>query len=265
MQQWGIDQGLAAVVAALIGAVAALVPVSLKQRRARRVGSSAQLQRLGEVHLLVNGANSVGKSTLAFELSRRYHIEAIIGTDSLREILRSVPEVVQKHPEITVSSFEAHQALAAKRGTPASVEEGIEAQCVALWPAIKGVLRHSRDKRKTAVLEGADLLASQVFGSTGLARAAADRMLFVNLYIGDEKLHRKRLHERGKHVGMRRTEYEEKYENSFAEITRVQEFLRKDTQQACKDYPEAHILSLANDGSLEEAVRKVGEELERFT
>jgi 2-phosphoglycerate kinase len=264
MQQWGIDQGIAAVAAALIGAGAALVPVLLKQRRARRLGRTAQLQRLGEVHLLINGANSVGKSTLAFELSRRYHIEAIIGTDSLREILRSVPEFVQAHPEITVSSFQAHRALTGKRRSQATVEEGIEAQCLALWPGLKRVLRHSRDKRKTAILEGADLLASQVFGSAGLARAAADRVLFVNLYVGDENLHRKRLHERGEHVGMRRTEYEEKYEDSFAEITRVQEFLRKDTQQACKDYSEAHILTLANDGSLEEAVRKVGEELECF-
>jgi 2-phosphoglycerate kinase len=265
MQQWSVDPGSAAVVAALIAAVAALVPISVKQRRARKIGRLAELQRVGEVHLLINGANSVGKSTLAFELSRRYHIEAIIGTDSLREILRSVPEFTQKHPEITVSSFEAHQALAIRRGRTVTVEEGIEAQCVALWAGLKGVLRHSRDKRKTAILEGADLMASQVFGSAGLARAAADRILFVNLYIGDEKLHRKRLHERGKHVGMRRTEYEEKYENSFAKITRVQEFLRKDTQQACKDYPEANILSLANDGSLDEAVRKVGQELERFT
>ena len=114
------------------------VPVFYQLAKSGSPRTTQKLERTFSV--FITGANSVGKTTVANHLARRFGFEAIIPADALRAGLRPWAQQIGK-PELLWSSFEVADHL------NVSVEEGFERQCAAFCTSFEAVLQHSRRKR----------------------------------------------------------------------------------------------------------------------
>jgi 2-phosphoglycerate kinase len=117
-----------------------------------------------------------------------------VGTDLIREVLRSNLDHTNNHNIISQSSFLAATKLAS---TNASVADGIKRQCEIMWPALKSAIDRERERRMPVIFEGVSLLASIVYGDSGYVPTKGLKILFVNLYIKDERTHLQRILKRG--------------------------------------------------------------------
>lgn len=102
--------------------------------------------------VLIGGTTGVGKSTIATELAFRLGIRSIIGTDTIREVLR---KVIAKEllPDIHVSSFMAGEVVNSPRSVD-PVVYGFETQVKHVSVGIKAVLERSRREGLNALIEG---------------------------------------------------------------------------------------------------------------
>ncbi|AMM54176.1 2-phosphoglycerate kinase [Pyrococcus kukulkanii] len=102
--------------------------------------------------ILLGGPTGVGKSTIATELAFRLGIRSVIGTDTIREVLRKIitPELL---PTIHTSTFLAWKEL---RGTieGSPVIAGFESQVSAVSVGINAVIQRARREGLNAIIEG---------------------------------------------------------------------------------------------------------------
>ena len=98
----------------------------------------------------------------------------------LREVLRSVEEVADREPAIKISSFLVGKELTRLTGVPHSVQDGIEAQCKAVWPILRGSIARIREKNGVAIFEGVSVLNCLLYGDKeGIVPRAGSRVLSV--------------------------------------------------------------------------------------
>ncbi|MDV3104460.1 2-phosphoglycerate kinase [Thermococcus waiotapuensis] len=102
--------------------------------------------------VLLGGTTGVGKSTIATELAFRLGIRSIIGTDTIREVLRKVI-ARELLPDIHVSSFLASEVVNVPRGMDPLVY-GFETQVKHVSVGIRAVLERSRREGLNALIEG---------------------------------------------------------------------------------------------------------------
>jgi len=129
-----------------------LLSRGLKQEAERYLFWRTLRRRKVRLTLLLGGATGVGKSTIATELAFRLGIRSIIGTDTIREVLR---KVIAKEllPDIHVSSFLAGEVINAPRGMDPLLY-GFETQVKHVSVGIKAVLERSRKEGLNAIIEG---------------------------------------------------------------------------------------------------------------
>jgi len=104
------------------------------------------------IAILIGGATGVGKSTISTEIAFRLGIRSIIGTDTIREVMRKMiaPDLL---PDIHVSSFLASEAV----NPPAEVDPllyGFRMQVKHVSTGIAAVLERSRREGFNALIEG---------------------------------------------------------------------------------------------------------------
>ncbi|AFK21764.1 2-phosphoglycerate kinase [Pyrococcus sp. ST04] len=102
--------------------------------------------------ILLGGPTGVGKSTIATELAFRLGIRSVIGTDTIREVMRKIitPELL---PTIHTSTFLAWKELKGTvEGSP--IIAGFESQVSAVTVGINAVIQRARREGLNAIIEG---------------------------------------------------------------------------------------------------------------
>ena len=115
--------------------------------------------------ILLSGGTGVGTSKFAFELAKSLHIPYIQGTDSAREIIRSV---VNKdlNPSLSKSTYIAGKTKNYEsKNNDVQKSEILRAyknQCAAVNVAIEGIVNRSLNENISLIVEGIHLLPGKL-------------------------------------------------------------------------------------------------------
>ena len=121
------------------------------------------------IFILLGGSTGVGKTSIAVEVARRLEITRVIGTDSIRQIMRLMfsPDLM---PEIHGSTFDAFRLLQPdpeRQGSipglvPHDVIAGYREQAQKIAVGVRALLERAVSENTSMIVEGVNLLPSQV-------------------------------------------------------------------------------------------------------
>jgi 2-phosphoglycerate kinase len=121
-------------------------------RRYARLNEISRLRR--PLIVLIGGTTGVGKSTIATEVAHRLGITRVVGTDSIREVMRGIFSR-ELMPAIYESSWDAWQALRVPVPHGASpVIVGFREQAAVVATGMKSLIERSVLEGVSLVLEG---------------------------------------------------------------------------------------------------------------
>ncbi len=169
--------------------------------------------------ILIGGATGVGKSTIATQLAVRLGIVRVVGTDAVREVMRTMlaPELL---PSLHTSSFAAGKAL---REPPRSVDPviaGFREQTALVSVGVGALVQRAAMEGSSAIIEGAHVVP----GFFDLA-PLEDRILAIPVVVAvdDEEVHRSHFVARSTDAAGRPFE---RYLAEFSNIRKVQKYIR---------------------------------------
>lgn len=178
-------------------------------RRYRRLLEVSRLER--PLIVLIGGTTGVGKSTIATEIAHRLGITRVVGTDSIREVMRGIFSR-ELMPAIYESSFEAWRGLRVPVPHGASpVIVGFREQAAVVATGMKSLIDR-------AVLEGVSLVLEGIHVAPGYIEPSQFKdasVVQVLITVDDEESHRSHFYIREVQTeGMRPFErYREHFEN----------------------------------------------------
>ena len=109
------------------------------------------------ITILLGGTTGVGKSTIATELAFRLGIRSVIGTDTIREVMRKII-AAELLPDLHTSSFLAWTATGRVKGKDSCLIRGFEEQVRHVSVGVKAVLERAHKEGFNAVIEGIHLV-----------------------------------------------------------------------------------------------------------
>jgi 2-phosphoglycerate kinase len=179
-------------------------------------------QALGDgqpIFVLLGGSTGVGKTSIAVEVARRLEISRVIGTDSIRQIMRLMfsPDLM---PEIHCSTYDAYQVLRSNREVGSNpVIVGYREQAEKIAVGVHALLDRAIEENTSMVLEGVNLLPGIL--QLDHYRSAA-HVIFVVTATLDVKAYRSRFSAR---AGKAKERAAERYLDHFEEILSIQEYI----------------------------------------
>ncbi len=214
--------------------------------------------------VVINGASGAGKTSVAWALSRKYNIPTVFSTDIVREALRyGVGASSDAERAVLLnSSFLAHKKLSesVSKNPSSAIIEGYRRQCDVMLGSILRVMSRIRGKRDPTIIEGVNIIASQVFSE--IPNDPLNRILFINLYIESVEIHTNRLRRRGAESG-ETGELTDRYILNIEAIREIDRFLKGDSiplTQVADDSP-SNIVAIENSGTLSSTVNKIDRQL----
>lgn len=140
--------------------------------------------------VLLGGAAGIGKSTVAFEVSYRLGIHALIGTDVVREVMR---KMVSKEllPTLHSSSFTAWKTVQAPSSYLSSVIYAFELQVSHVSVGVNAIIQRCLTEGVSLVIEGIHLVP-------GYIHPQNESVFHFVLTLSDEEEHINRFHARAK-------------------------------------------------------------------
>jgi 2-phosphoglycerate kinase len=169
--------------------------------------------------VLIGGATGVGTSTLAADVARRLNIQSVIGTDSIREVLRRAisPDLL---PILHKSSY---KIKAEDIRVPVAEEElvlfGYRAQASQVCIGVEAIVERGLKEGTNLVVEGVHLAPEIIMNRY---RDHANVCPLV-VYLSDKEAHRTRFHIRALGTAMRRPA--EEYIAYFKEIRQIHDYI----------------------------------------
>jgi len=147
-------------------------------------------QRKRPIVILLGGATGIGKSTVAFEISTRLGIHSIIGTDTVREVMR---KMVSKDllPTLHTSSFNAWKAIQTPSSYISSVIYAFELQVSHVSVGVNAIIQR-------AVTEGISLVMEGIHLVPGYIHPPGETIFHFVLQLSDREEHINRFHARAK-------------------------------------------------------------------
>ncbi len=177
------------------------------------------------IFILLGGSTGVGKTSIAVEVARRLEISRVIGTDSIRQIMRLMFSA-DLMPEIHCSTYDAHQMLPAHRGMSVDpVIEGFREQAQRITVGVQALLDRAVEENTSLLIEGVNLLPSMV----DLARYQ-DHAHVISLVVAslDTDAFRKRFDQR---AAESRERPADRYLQHMDEIVAIQDHILAEADQ----------------------------------
>lgn len=186
--------------------------------------------------VLLGGVTGVGKSTIATELAFRLSIRTIIGTDTVREVMR---KIIAKEllPDLHASSFMAWRTLKGSGG----IIEGFENQVRHVSVGVKAVLDRAQREGMNAIIEGIHLVP-------GFIEPGENTFMYV-LAVSDRKVLESHFYERSRY-SKRPAEY---YIKHLDEILLLQDYIVEKARE--------HGVKVIENVELEKTVDEIMEDL----
>ncbi len=190
--------------------------------------------------ILIGGATGVGKSTISTELAFRLGMRTIIGTDTVREVMR---KIVARDliPAIHTSSFLAWKEI---KNVPKGISPliyGFETQVKHVAVGINAVIERSYTEGFNTIIEGIHLVPGYI--------KLNDRSFMYMIVVKDKESLKARFYERTRY-SLRPAEY---YLKNLDEIMEIQEFLIEKAKE--------HRIPIIENVELEKTVNTIMERL----
>ncbi len=189
------------------------------------------------VIILLGGATGVGKSTIASEIGYRLGIHSIIGTDTVREVMR---KMVSKEllPTLHSSSFTAWEAVQAPSTYLSSVIYAFELQTSHVSVGVNAVIQRALEEGLSLVLEGIHLVPGHI-------QPLGETVFHFVLKLEDREEHIRRIYRRAKDT--RRPP--DQYIQEIDKIRQVQDYI---VEQA-----HIHEVSILENKTVEETINQI--------
>jgi len=169
--------------------------------------------------VLVGGSTGVGTSTLAADVARRLNIQSVIGTDSIREVLRRAisPDLL---PVLHKSSFEIKpKDIRMPVDDAEIVLFGYRAQASQVSVGVEAIVERGLKEGTNLIIEGVHLAPEIILNRF----KDHPNVCSLVVYLSDEEAHRSRFHVRALGTSMRRPA--EEYIAHFREIRKIHDYL----------------------------------------
>ena len=168
--------------------------------------------------LLFSGATGTGKSSLSVEIAHRLGITRVIGTDTIREIMRGMFSR-QLMPSIHESSYSVWRKLKKPFGDDKDpVLDAFQEQCARVKVGADAIIGRSMRENLSVIIEGVHVIPERVRGKIGDEAF----VLPVLITTTDEMSHRQRFISRAQQTEGRNAG---KYLKNFDNIRRIQDAL----------------------------------------
>ncbi len=207
--------------------------------------------------VLIGGATGVGTSTLAADVARRLNIQSVIGTDSIREVLRRAisPDLL---PILHKSSYEIK-----REDLRMPVEErepvlfGFREQASQVAVGVEAIVDRGLKEGTNLVIEGVHLVPEIVLGRY----QDHPNVCPLVVYLSDEHVHRSRFYIRALGTAMRRPA--EEYIAYFREIRQIHDYIVRSADRAGVQKVENLSIENTSDAAVEIVTNRVSGIAER--
>jgi 2-phosphoglycerate kinase len=207
--------------------------------------------------VLIGGATGVGTSTLAADVARRLNIQSVIGTDSIREVLRRAisPDLL---PILHKSSYEIQ-----REDLRVPVEEweavlfGFRQQAAQVAVGVEALVDRGLKEGTNLVIEGVHLVPEVILGRY----RDHPNVCPLVVYLTDEHVHRSRFYIRALGTAMRRPA--EEYIAYFEEIRQIHDYIVESADRTGVQKVENLSIENTSDAAVEIVANRVSGIAER--
>jgi 2-phosphoglycerate kinase len=201
--------------------------------------------------VLIGGATGVGTSTLAADVARRLNIQSVVGTDSIREVLRRAisPDLL---PILHKSSYEIK-----REDLRMPVEErepvlfGFREQASQVAVGVEAIVDRGLKEGTNLVIEGVHLVPEIILGRY----RDHPNVCPLVVYLSDEHVHRSRFYIRALGTAMRRPA--EEYIAYFREIRQIHDYIVRSADRAGVQKVENLSIENTSDAAVEIVTNRV--------
>ncbi len=209
------------------------------------------------VVVLIGGATGVGTSTLAADVARRLNIQSVVGTDSIREVLRRAisPDLL---PILHKSSYEIkRQDVRVPVEEDEAVLFGFREQAARVSVGVEAIVERGLKEGTNLVVEGVHLVPEIV------PERYRDHPNVCTLvvHLSDENVHRSRFYIRALGTAMRRPA--EEYISHFQQIRQIHDYIVESAGRAGVDAVENLSIENTSDEVVEIVANRVSGIAER--
>src|SRR5215208_6815457 len=206
--------------------------------------------------VLLGGATGVGTSTLAADVARRLNIQSVIGTDSIREVLRRAisPDLL---PILHKSSYEIKREDVRVPVEEEPVLFGFREQASRVAVGVEAIVDRGLKEGTNLVIEGVHLVPEVI-----LERYRDHpNVCPLVVYLSDEHVHRSRFYIRALGTAMRRPA--EEYIAYFKEIRQIHDYIVESATRTGVQKVENVSIENTSDAAVEIVTNRVSGIAER--
>jgi 2-phosphoglycerate kinase len=207
--------------------------------------------------VLIGGATGVGTSTLAADVARRLNIQSVIGTDSIREVLRRavspdlLPLLHKSSYDITIEDIRV----------PVEEEEavlfGFRSQASQISVGVEAIVDRGLKEGTNLVVEGVHLVPELI----PARYLEHPNVCTLVVHLTDENVHRSRFYIRSLGTAMRRPA--EEYISRFREIRQIHDYIVQSADRTGVHRVENLSIENTSDAAVEIVANRVSGIAER--
>jgi len=205
------------------------------------------------VIVLIGGATGVGTSTLAADVARRLNIQSVIGTDSIREVLRRAisPDLL---PMLHKSSFAiGREDIRMPVEEDETVIFGFRSQSTQVSVGIDAIVERALHEGTNIIIEGVHLAPEIILNRY----REHPNVCSMVVYLSDEEVHQGRFQVRALGTSMRRPA--EEYISYFDEIRQIHDYIFNSALRGGINTVENLSIEAASDAGVEIVANRVYE------
>lgn len=205
------------------------------------------IQRKKPFIILLGGGTGIGTSTLAIRLAWLLEINQILGTDSIREVVRQfLPKQIE--PLLNVSTYETGEHVQLVKSQKDALIYGFLSQSKKVLYGTEAVIKRAIKESSSVLIEGVHLIP----GEMDFLKQYKSKATIVEILLDVENPEMHRQHFFKRHL-QNANRAKTKYLEHFSEIRSIRDFLVNQAQE--KDIP------IIENTSLNRAEKEIVEQI----